>query len=108
MYGLSVVAFAASPSFRVSMGLMTLVGLAHVSSYALVQTVIQTYSPSALRGRTMAIFHMSEVVFTLGSMLAGTLAALVGARWATAAMDAAGALLTVTIGAALPLARRIR
>ena len=108
MYGLSVVAFAASPSFRLSLGLMTIVGLAHVSSYALVQTVIQTYSPSALRGRTMAIFHMTSVVVTLGSMLAGTLAALVGARWAAAAMGAAGALLAVTIGAALPHARRIR
>ena len=87
---------------------MTIVGLAHVSSYALVQTVIQTYSPSAFRGRTMAIFHMSSVVVTLGSMLAGTLAALVGARWAAAAMGAMGALLTVTIAATLPHARRIR
>ena len=87
-YGLSVVAFAASPSFRLSLGLMTLVGLAHVSSHALVQTVVQTYSPSAFRGRTMALFQMSSVVLTLGSTLAGTLAALVGARWAVAAMGA--------------------
>jgi MFS family permease len=108
MYGLSVVAFAASPSFRLSLGLMTIVGLAHVSSYALVQTVIQTYSPSAFRGRTMAIFHMSEVVVTLGSMLAGTLAALVGARWAAASMGATGALLMVTISVELPRARLIR
>jgi MFS family permease len=108
MYGLSVVAFAASPSFRLSLGLMTIVGLAHVSSHALVQTVIQTYSPSAFRGRTMAIFHMSTVVLTLGSMLAGTLAALVGARWAVASMGMTGALLTVMIGVVLPQARRIR
>ena len=108
VYGLSVVAFAASPSFRLSLGLMTLVGLAHVSSHALVQTVIQTYSPSAFRGRTMAIFHMSSVVMTLGSMLAGMLAALVGARWAVAAMGATGAMIMVTIGVALPRARRIR
>jgi MFS family permease len=108
MYGLSVVAFAASPSFRLSLGLMTLVGLAHVSSHALVQTVVQTYSPSAFRGRTMAIFHMSSVVMTLGSMLAGTLAALVGARWAAASMGTAGALIMVTIAVALPRARRIR
>ena len=108
LYGFSVIAFAASPSFRLSLGLMTIVGLAHVTSYALVQTVIQTYSPAAFRGRTMAIFHMSSVVMTLGSMLAGALAALVGARWAAAAMGAAGALLTITIGAALPPARRIR
>jgi MFS family permease len=108
VYGLSVVAFAASPSFRLSLGLMTLVGLAHVSSHALVQTVIQTYSPSAFRGRTMAIFHMSSVVLTLGSMLAGALAAFVGARWAAASMGAAGALLTVAVGVALPRARLIR
>jgi predicted MFS family arabinose efflux permease len=108
VYGLSVVAFAASPSFRLSLGLMTLVGLAHVSSHALVQTVIQTYSPSAFRGRTMAIFHMSSVVMTLGSMLAGMLAAFVGARWAAAAMGAMGALIMVTIGMALPSTRRIR
>ncbi|HEY5868914.1 MAG TPA: MFS transporter [Candidatus Tectomicrobia bacterium] len=108
VYGLSVVAFAASPSFRLSLGLMALVGVAHVSSHALVQTVIQTYSPSAFRGRTMAIFHMSSVVMTLGSMLTGTLAALVGARWATAAMGAMGALIMVAIGAALPRARLIR
>ena len=108
VYGLSVAAFAASPSFRLSLGLMTLVGLAHVSSYALVQTVVQTYSPSAFRGRTMAIFHMSSVVMTLGSMLVGALAALVGARWAVASMGAAGALLAVTISVALPRARLIR
>jgi MFS family permease len=108
VYGLSVVAFAASGSFRLSLGLMTLVGLAHVSSHALVQTVIQTYSPPAFRGRTMAIFHMSSVVMTLGSTLAGTLAALVGARWAVASMGVAGALLMVTIAVALPRARLIR
>jgi MFS family permease len=108
VYGFSVVAFAASPSFRLSLGLMTLVGLAHVSSHALVQTVVQTYSPSAFRGRTMAIFHMSSVVMTLGSMLAGTLAAFLGARWAVASMGAAGALIMVMIGVALPRARLIR
>jgi predicted MFS family arabinose efflux permease len=107
-YGLSVVAFAASTSFRLSLGLMTLVGLAHVSSHALVQTVVQTYSPSAFRGRTMAIFHMSSVVLTLGSMLSGTLAALVGARWAVASMGAAGALLMMAIAIALPRTRLIR
>lgn len=107
-YGLSVVVFATSSSFRLSLGLMALVGLAHVSSHALVQTVVQTYSPSALRGRTMAIFHMSALVMTLGSTLVGMLAALVGARWAVAAMGATGALLIVVIGGALPRTRMIR
>jgi MFS family permease len=107
-YGLSIIAFAASSSFQLSLGLMALVGLAHVSSHALVQTVVQTYSPSAFRGRTMAIFHMSSVVMTLGSMLSGTLAALVGARWAVASMGAMGALFMVAIAVAQPRARLIR
>ena len=108
VYGLSIVAFAASPSFRLSLGLMMIVGVAHVSSHALVQTVVQTYSPSAFRGRTMAIFHMSSVVLTLGSMLAGTLAALVGARSAVASMGLTGALFMLMIAMALPRARLIR
>jgi len=108
IYGIGVVAFAGSSSFRLSLWLMVIVGLAHVTSWALVQTVIQAYSPSALRGRTMAVFHMSEVVVTMGSVLAGALATLIGARWAAAAMGAAGALLTVTIGVTAPYARRIR
>jgi MFS family permease len=108
LYGISVIAFAVSPWFEFSLLLMVIVGLAHVSSHALVQTVIQTYSPSEFRGRTMAIFQMSHVMLTLGSMIIGLLAGLAGARWAVALMGAAGALSMVAIHLALPRARFIR
>jgi MFS family permease len=108
LYGLSVVGFAASPWFQVSMALMVVVGFANVCSHALVQTVIQTYSPSEFRGRTMSIFHMSNVVMTLGSMLIGALATLLGARFAVAMMGTAGALAMVLIHVALPRAQHIR
>ncbi|MBI2352352.1 MAG: MFS transporter, partial [Deltaproteobacteria bacterium] len=108
LYGLTVVAFSASPWFKLSMALMTIIGLSHVSSHALVQTVIQAYSPSEFRGRTMAVFHMSSVLMTLGSMLIGVLASLLGARWAVASMGAAGALTMVAIYVALPRAGLIR
>lgn len=108
LYGLSVVGFAASPWFQFSMALMVVVGFANVCSHALVQTVIQTYSPSEFRGRTMSIFHMSNVVMTLGSMLIGALATLWGARFAVAMMGTAGALAMVLIHVALPRARHIR
>jgi len=107
VYGLSVVAFAASPSFRLSLGLMTIVGLAHVSSHALVQTVVQTYSRPPPRADDSHLSHEFGRPDAC-SMLAGTLAALVGARWAVASMGAAGALLMVTIGVALPRVRLIR
>ena len=108
LYGLSVVAFAASPWFQLSMVLMVIVGFANVCSHALVQTVIQTYSPSEFRGRTMAIFHMSNVVMTIGSMLIGALAAVWGAPWASSSMALAGALAMVAIHVTLPGARHIR
>jgi len=108
LYGISVIAFAVSPWFEFSLLMMVIVGLAHVSSHALVQTVIQTYSPAEFRGRTMAIFQMSHVMLTLGSMIIGLLAGLAGARWAVALMGAAGAFSMVAIHLALPRARFIR
>jgi len=108
LYGISVVAFAASPWFQLSMALMVIVGFANVCSHALVQTIIQTYSPSEFRGRTMAIFHMSNVVMTLGSMLIGALAVVWGTPWAVMLMSLTGTLAMVAIHVALPSARHIR
>jgi len=108
VYGLVIVLFAASTWFNLSLALMAIVGLCHVSAHALIQTVIQSYSPSKFRGRTTAIFHMSHVVMTVGSMLFGALAALWGAQWAVASMGVAGSLATVAIYIALPRARHIR
>jgi MFS family permease len=108
LYGLINVIFAASSSFEFSLVLMGIVGLCHVHSHALVQTVIQTYSPSAFRGRTMAIFHMSQVVMTLGAMFFGVFSSMAGAQWAVGSMGAVGALAMVAIYVALPCARSIR
>ncbi|HKA32594.1 MAG TPA: MFS transporter [Candidatus Binatia bacterium] len=108
LYGLSVAAFAVSPWFHLSFGLMILVGAAHVSSHALVQTVIQTYSSAEFRGRTMAAFSMNQVVFMLGSLAIGSLASIWGARWAMAGMSAAAVVAMIAVFFALPRARQIR
>ena len=108
LYGLSVVAFAISPWFGLSMMLMVIVGFANVCSHALVQTVIQTYSPPEFRGRAIALFHMGQVVMTLGSMVIGSLAALCGTEWAVVLMGAAGAIAMLAIHLALPRAWQIR
>jgi predicted MFS family arabinose efflux permease len=108
LYGFILVAFAVSPWFQLSMVMMCIAGLCHVHSHALVQTVIQSYSPSEIRGRTMAIFNMSQVVMMAGSILVGTLSSLLGARWAVGSMSAVGALTMIIIYVALPRARLIR
>jgi MFS family permease len=88
--------------------LMIVIGFANVCSHALVQTVLQTYSPPEFRGRTIALFHMGQVVMTVGSIIIGSLAALSGAQWAVALMGIAGALAMVAIHCALPEAWHIR
>lgn len=108
LYGIIIVAFATSPWFELSLALMVIVGIVHVTSHALAQTVIQTYSPSEFRGRTMAIFHMTHVVLLAGGIFIGALSSLVGAQWAASSMSIAGALAVIGIYVAMPRARLIR
>jgi len=108
LYGLIVVAFSASSWFELSMVLMGIMGLCHVTSHALVQTVIQASSPSEFRGRTSSIFQMSRVVLMVGSMVIGSLSAVVGAQWAVSLMSITGVLTIVVIYVALPRVRQIR
>ncbi len=108
LYGVSVVAFSMSPWFKLSFPLMIVVGLFHVSSHALVQTVVQSYSPSEFRGRVMSLYHQTHFVHTMGSVLIGTLASLWGAQLAAGSMAAMGALSMVIIHVTIPHARLIR
>ena len=59
VYGLALVVFAASPWYSLSIVAMVVAGLCHVHANALVHTVVQSHSPPAYRGRTMALFNMS-------------------------------------------------
>jgi MFS family permease len=106
--GLAVMVLAFSPWFNLSMLMMVITGCTTVCSHALVQTVLQTYSPPEFRGRTIALFHMSQVVFTAGSMLIGTLAAFWGTQWAVAVMGGAGVLAMLAIQIMLPRTRHIQ
>ena len=107
-YGVLVVIFSFSPWFSLSMVLMAVIGICHVSSHALVQTVIQTYSPPEFRGRTIAIFHMTQVLLLLGGMLIGVLSALMGAPLAAATMSIVGTLCMMLLYLAAPGARTIK
>ncbi len=108
LYGMSVVAFSLSPWFKLSFPLMIVVGLFHVASHTLVQTVVQTCSPSEFRGRVMGIYHQTHFVHTMGSVLIGALASVWGAQWSVASMAAMGALSMVIIHVTIPRARLIR
>lgn len=108
VYGILLAIFSASSSLTLSMALMFMIGLCHVTSHALIQIIIQSYSPSEFRGRTMAIFHMTQVILVIGAMFIGSLAALVGARWATTSLSVLATAAMIAIFGLIPRARRIK
>ena len=108
IYGLLIVVFAASPWYSLSLAIMAVTGLCHVHANALVNTVVQSYSTAEYRGRTMALFNMSQMLSTAGSVLIGVLAVALGPRGAVAAMGIAGALAIVLLIWLMPRTRRIK
>lgn len=107
VYGFALVVFAASSWYSLSIVAMIVAGLCHVHANALVHTVVQSHSPPAYRGRTMALFNMSQMLSTAGSVLIGLLALVLGSRGAVAAMGIAGALGIAVLVWRMPGARRI-
>jgi predicted MFS family arabinose efflux permease len=79
-----------------------------VHANALVHTVVQTYSTPEYRGRSMALFNMSQMLSTAGSMLAGVLASGIGPRGAVAAMGLTGAAGILLLVLLMPAARKIK
>ena len=108
VYGLAIVIFAVSPWYSLSLVIMVVAGICHVHANALVNTVVQSYSTAEYRGRTMALYGMSQMITTAGSMLIGVLAVLLGPRGAVVAMGIAGALAIVLLSVLMPGARKIK
>lgn len=108
IYAAVIVAFAFTPWYWLSLVIMVVAGYCHVHANALVNTVVQSYSSAEYRGRTMALFNMSQMLSTAGSMLIGLLASALGPRGAVAAMAVAGALAVLTLIVSMPHARKVR
>lgn len=108
LYGLTVVAFASSPWFPLSVALMALAGIFHVTTHTLTQIVVQAYSPPEFRGRTMGVLQQTHVVQMIGGMVVGGGALLVHAPLAITVMATVGILAGLVIFAAVPAARRIQ
>jgi MFS family permease len=108
IYAAVIVVFAYTPWYSLSLIIMIVAGYCHVYANALVNTVVQSYSSAEYRGRTMALFNMSQMLSTAGSMLIGILASLLGPREAVAVMAVAGGLAIVLLILAMPHARNVK
>jgi predicted MFS family arabinose efflux permease len=81
----ALTAFAISPSYWVTLGVMPFIGMAIMRLNAGAQTLVQSTVEDSFRGRIMGIYSMMFLgLFPVGSLAAGALAEAIGARAATA------------------------
>jgi len=106
VFAASILGFAVSRSFPVSLALLVLAGAMSILSLSTAQTVVQLEAPSAQRGRFVGAFNTTNMGFRVGSgVLIAVLGGLVGIPAAVAL--AAGGLALVCV-ALLAVAARLR
>jgi MFS family permease len=94
-FGVSLILFAVSRSFWLSMALLVPAGCGMMVMSAASNTLIQVMVPNQLRGRVMAVYSMVFMgMAPLGALLAGVLADRTGAP----AIVALGGLLCIAAG----------
>jgi len=84
-FGISLVLFAFSTSFWLSVALLLPVGYFVMLQMASSNTLIQAMVPDALRGRTMAVYSMMFMgMAPVGALLSGAMSDRFGAPWTVA------------------------
>jgi MFS family permease len=84
-FGVSLILFAFSKSFWLSVFLLLPVGYFIMLQMASSNTLIQVMVPDALRGRTMAVYSMMFMgLAPIGALLGGALSDRLGAPWTVA------------------------
>jgi MFS family permease len=84
--GISLVGFALSKSWYLSLALIVFVGMGSTVQNALGNSLVQYYTDAAYRGRIMSFFMMSFGVGSLGTVFAGMIAEVIGTPITVAAM----------------------
>lgn len=79
LFGVSLVGFSLSRTFWLSFALLVPTGYGFMVQLASTNTLLQSMSPDAMRGRVMSVFAMLFMgTAPLGALLAGSLAARIG------------------------------
>jgi MFS family permease len=109
LFSLSLGVFAVSPSFRLSLVLVGCLGLTNSLQAVMRQTTFHLLTPDHVRGRAFSVFNMfSQGANSVGAMVVGFAAALLGAPGALLMGSAIGVLLTLTVWSAWPGLRQFR
>ena len=107
VFALLLVAFAASTSLPLSIGLMGLIGVAQAIYLAINNTLVQVATPDALQGRVMSIYMMTWGLLPLGSLPQGILADWLGAPVVVAGAGLLSALIVLVMAVRSPRLRQL-
>ncbi len=105
-FGLSLLFFAISQNFVLSMVLMVIAGLTNSLYMTTATTLLQANIPNELRGRIMAIYTMCWSLVPLGGMLGGAVATVTSAALAVGTGGALVAGMAAFAVARLPQIRQ--
>ena len=106
-FGIGLIMFSFSRTLWLSMTLLFVVGLGMMVQMASSNTIIQTIADDDKRGRVMSFYTMSFIgMAPLGSLLAGTLADLIGTPATLLISGAAVVLGSIAFASQLPELRK--
>lgn len=110
LFGVGLLALAASQTLWVSMAVLVVIGFSMVSSLAGTNTILQSLAPDGLRGRVVSLYTTASLGFTIfGSLLGGSGAAYFGAPATVAAGGVVTLLAAFAFWRSLPaIARHLR
>jgi MFS family permease len=106
--GASIIAFAISELFWVSLLVMIVAGFGQAARLTLSNTLLQSYTEDAYIGRVMSLFMMQWGVTSLGSFLVAIAAEFVGVQEAVAATGAMLIMVSLYCYAFAPRIRRLQ
>ena len=105
--GACLILFSLSRSFPLSLLLLAFAGGFQMMYMTTNQTLVQLTTPDEFRGRVMGIYMLNQGLQPLGSLIAGTLAAILTAPVAVLLMGGFCLVLTVTAFVLLPSMRDV-
>lgn len=107
LVGVSLLAFAASTSYWLSVGILIVVGVGQAGRMSLSNVLVQSYVDDAYRGRVMSVYTMEFSLMSLGIFAIGLLAQEVGPQVAVAGSAAGLILLSVGLYVFSPAYRQL-
>ncbi len=96
LWCVAIAVFALSYNYYLSLALLFVAGVLHLTFFSMAQTIVQVLAPPNLRGRLIGLFAMSSLgLKAFSGVTVGVLGGLIGVHWSLAL--SAMALLAVTL-----------